>query len=99
MGDHEGEEVTMDDLVKTDGLYYEKFSHVPFTGKITGNERGSFMYGVKHGLWVSFHENGRLSQKGTYKNGEKQGYWVWYHADGTVDANLTGTFKNGVKVD
>lgn len=29
---------TMDDLVKRDGLHCKKFSDVPFTGKVTGEE-------------------------------------------------------------
>jgi hypothetical protein len=29
--------VTMDDLVKRDGIHYKKFSDVPFTGKTTEN--------------------------------------------------------------
>ena len=27
---------TMDDLVKREGIYYKKFTDVPFTGKTTG---------------------------------------------------------------
>ena len=27
--------VTIDDLVKREGIYYEKFTDVPFTGKVT----------------------------------------------------------------
>ena len=27
---------TMDDLVERDGLYYQKFTNVPFTGEVTG---------------------------------------------------------------
>ena len=60
---------TMGALVKTDGLYYKKFSDVPFTGKGTGNPQGSFKDGRKHGPWVEYHDNGRLWVKGTYKNG------------------------------
>ena len=41
------EEVTMDDLVETDGLFYKKFTDVPFTGKVTGKEQGSFKKGKK----------------------------------------------------
>ena len=58
--------VTMDDLVKTDGLYYKKFTDVPFTGKVTGNTQGTFRNGKKHGPWVRFHSDGRLYRKGTY---------------------------------
>ena len=33
-------DVDYNDLVKRDGLYYEKFTDEPFTGKSTGKERG-----------------------------------------------------------
>ena len=33
---------TMDDLVKWNGLYYKKYTEVPFTGKTTGKTQGSF---------------------------------------------------------
>ena len=61
---------TMDDLVERDGLHYKKFSLVPFTGKITGDEQGSVKNGKKHGPWVSYHDNGQLWFEGTYKDGE-----------------------------
>ena len=36
---------TFDDLVKRNGLYYKKFSQVPFTGKLTSQFQGSFKNG------------------------------------------------------
>ena len=35
------ETVTMDDLVERDGLYYKKFTNVPFTGDVTGKSQGA----------------------------------------------------------
>ena len=32
----------MDDLVKREGIYYQKFTDVPFTRKVTGKEKESF---------------------------------------------------------
>ena len=90
----------MDDLVERNGLYYEKFTVVPFSGKIDeGLERGSFRDGKREGLWFSFYDNGQLEWEGTYKDGKKDGPWVYYNKDGTVYENLTGTYKDGVKVD
>jgi hypothetical protein len=89
---------TMDDLVKRDGIYYKKFSTVPFTGKTTGKIQGSFRNGKKHGPWVSYHDNGQLRYKGTYKDGNKDGPWVRYTKDGTLDDIFTGTYKDGLKV-
>jgi hypothetical protein len=50
-----------------------------------------------HGSYVSYYnnDNGQLCRKGHYKDGP----WVGYKRDGTVDEEITGTFKNGVKVD
>ena len=98
MGIFGGEEVTHDDLVLREGLYYKKSTDVPFTGKVTGQEQGSFKDGRKHGRWVSYYDNGQVWMKGTYKNGKREGTWFDYHKDGTVDEKWTGTFKNGVKV-
>ena len=38
---------TMDDLVHRDGLFYKKFTDVPFTGKITGGAQGHSETGRK----------------------------------------------------
>ena len=55
--------------------------------------------GEKDGPWEYYFVNGRLREKGTYKNGKREGVWVDYDKNGTVNKTLTGTYKNGVKVD
>ena len=67
---------TMDDLVKRDGLYYKKFTDVPFTGDITGKSQGKIKNGKKEGPWIRYHKNGQLENKGIYKDGKKDGLWV-----------------------
>jgi hypothetical protein len=89
---------TMKDLVKRKGLYYRPFTEVPFTGKITGRTRGSFKNGKKHGSWVFYHDNGRLSEKGTYKNGKKEGLWIWFKREGVVLGPFTVTYKDGKRI-
>ena len=89
---------TLGDLVFRDGLYYEKFTDVPFTGKLTGRSQGSIKNGEVDGAWVAYHNNGQLWYKGNYKNGKKEGVWVGGNEDGTVFKPWTGTFKNGVKI-
>ena len=84
---------TIDDLVKREGLYYKKFSDVPFSGKTTGRVQGTFRKGKKHGPWVGYWDNGQLSSKGTYKNGKEEGPWVRYHKNGQL--RYKGTYKNG----
>ena len=87
-----------DDLVYRDGVYYKKFSEVPFTGRVTGLRNGLMKNGKEDGEWVINHENGKLSDKGNYKNGKRDGAWVGYYTDGTLDKEVTGTYKNGVKI-
>ena len=79
------------DLVKWDGLYYEKSADVPFTGKVTGRIQGSFKDGKQHGPWVHYYESGQLWMKGTYKNGKEEGPWVSYKPDGKLGAELDET--------
>ena len=90
--------VSYDDLVKRDGLCYEKFSEVPFSGKVTGLTKGSIRNGKREGAWTHYYSNGQLSYKGNYKNGKMEGEWVSYFSDGYMIPSNTGTYKNGVKI-
>ena len=85
--------LTIGALVQRDGLYYKKFTDVPFTGKITGNKQGSFKDGKKVGPWTSYHRNGQLKTKGTYKDGKKNGLWVRYHDNGKLHSK--SNYKDG----
>ena len=88
---------TMDDLMIKDGLYYKNFYKifigVPFTGKVTGKEQGSFRNGKKDGLWVYYHDNGQLWKSGTFTDGKEDGPWVHYEEDGQL--LMKGTYKDG----
>ena len=99
MGDLGSEEVTLDDLVEREGIYYKKFTDVPFSGKVTGIEQGTFKNGKKDSPWVVYYEDGQLHEKGDWKDGKMEGPWVVYNGYGTVDERFTGTYKNDVKVD
>ena len=84
----------MDDLVEREGLFYEKFTVVPFTGKIDeGLERGSFQNGKRDGLWVGYYENGQLEFQGDFRDGVRDGPWVHYRENGQLWSE--GTFKDG----
>tara|TARA_B110000902_G_scaffold263429_1_gene342471 strand:+ start:1319 stop:1807 length:489 start_codon:yes stop_codon:yes gene_type:complete len=85
--------VTFGELVERDGLYYEKFTDVPYTGKVTGEEQGSFRNGEREGTWVSYWENGQLSFKENYKNGQREGTWVGYFENGQL--SFKENYKNG----
>ena len=84
---------TLSDLVFRDGLYFKKFTDVPFTGKLTGNPQGSFKNGQREGAWVHYYENGQLEYKGNFKNGKAEGAWVRYWGNGQLF--YKGNFKNG----
>ena len=86
---------TIDDLVERDGLYYKKFTDVPFTGEISDKTtQGTFRNGEKEGPWVEYWKNGQLSFKGTYKDGKRDGPWVsYYYEDGQVWSERT--YKDG----
>jgi len=88
---------TFDDLVERDGIYYKKFSDVPFSGKLTGKDKGLIKNGKREGVWFSYWNNGQLWSKGNYKNGEREGKWVYYNMDGTLDRERSGIYKNGLR--
>ena len=89
------EEVTLDDLVERKGLYYKKFTDVPFSGKVTGGGQGEIKSGKREGPWVSYFENGQLDSKGTWKNGKEEGPWVGYFDNGQIETK--GNFKDGLE--
>ena len=86
------------DLVKRDGLYYKKFSEVPFNGKVEGKSQGFMKKGKKEGSWVYYHVHGHLKSKGDWYDGQKDGDWIGYNNDGSIWKKLTGTYKNGKKI-
>ena len=85
--------MTLGDLVERDGLHYEKFTDIPFTGEVTGAEQGSFKDGERDGAWVMYRMNGQLMNKGNWKNNKREGVWFNYFDDGTLDRK--GSFTNG----
>ena len=91
-------EVKFKDLVKQDGLFYMKFTQVPFNGKVKGQIQGSFRNGKEDGSWVYYYKNGQLSDKGEYKNGIQEGSWIVNNRDGRTVKKHTGTYKDGKKI-
>jgi len=90
--------LSMNDLVRRAGLYYEKFTATPFTGEVDeGQEKGSFKNGKREGSWEHYWDNGQLFSMGDYKNGKREGFWVYYDK-GVVFELWTGTYKNDVRV-
>ena len=90
---------SMGDLVKIDGLYYENFTHVPFTGEVDEEVYlGATKNGNHEGPWVMYQPSGQLATMGEYKNREREGRRVRYHEDGTKGEDLSGTYRNDGKV-
>lgn len=85
--------LTIDDLVKREDLYYKKFTDIPFTGKVTGLENGTFRKGNRNGEWLTFYENGQLKFKRNYKYGKPVGLWEQYHSNGQLKKR--GIYKDG----
>ena len=86
--------LTMDDLVVREGVYYKKFTDVPFTGEIDeGTKKGPFKNGKKDGTWIWYHDNGQLEWKQDYKNGILHGKFVMYYSNGQLWSK--GNRKNG----
>ena len=81
------------DLVKRDGIFYKKFSDVPFSGKVEGKYQVTFKSGKKEGLFLRYWDNGQLHLKGFYQNGKKINLWITYHANGNISTK--GNYKNG----
>ena len=91
--------LTIDDLVEREGVYFQKFTDVPFTGEIKeGLQRGSFKNGKRERGWEFYYDNGQLFSKGNYENSKKEGFWKSYKVDGTVWYWVTGTYKNDLLV-
>ena len=78
------ETVDYGELIERDGLYFEKFSDVPYTGKVIGEELGSMSKGLREGEWVGYYYNGQLESKENFKNGLRDGKSVWYHDNGNL---------------
>ena len=87
------ETVDSSNLVKRGGLYYKKFTDVPFTGKLSGRRQTTYKDGKKHGPFVQYRWNGQLSEKGTYKDGKLDGPWFMYFENGRV--SMKRTYKDG----
>ena len=84
---------TQDDLRERDGVYYKRFSDVPFSGKVTGLSKGSIKNGMREGAWITYHFDGQLHYKGNYKNGKREGAWISYWSNGQL--RYKGNYENG----
>ena len=83
-------ELSDDQLVERNGVYYEVNSEVPYTGKVTDTHengqlyiKGSYKDGKRDGLRTWWYEDGQKGYEGTYKDGELISKKEW-NEDGSV---------------
>lgn len=87
-------DISFDDLVERDGLYYEKFSDVPFTGNVVSRIQGRIIKGKQDGIWLIFDQDGKLSSKSNFRKGIADGQqFLYLHENG--DLSATFTYKQG----
>ena len=78
-----------------EGLYYDKSTDSPFTGKVRGLSEGLIREGKQEGPWIEFHRKRKLYLKGNYENGKRNGSWTAYWSSGQLVHQAI--FKNGVR--
>ena len=98
-------EYNTNDIIEMDnGLYTEKFSDEPLTGKVYGYfgeegnlkkvYKGNLLKGKKEGRWKSyFHSNGKKMYDENYKNGKEDGLHTWWYENGQKKFKVT--YKDG----
>ena len=99
------QEYNGNDLVEMDnGLWTEKFSDEPITGKVYGGfgeddnlkkvYMGNLLNGKKEGRWKSYyHSTGKKKYDYYYKNGELDGLNTNWYENG--QKKVEGTYKDG----
>ena len=86
-------DVDLGDLIERQGLIYEKFMDVPFTGNSIGKEQGKISKGKVEGEWLYYYDNGQLQYKINYKDGILDGEQLYYNENGQLEKTLI--FKDG----
>ena len=98
-------EYNFNDIIEMDnGLYTEKFSDEPITGKVYGGFGevkpfkkvyvGNLLNGKKEGRWKTyFHSNGKKKSDENWKKNKKDGLVTWWYENGKKKTEAT--WKNG----
>lgn len=71
-----------DDGIKTGYWEYNIVIGDGIRHKITS--KGSYVDGLKEGIWEEYYDNGNLRSKGLYTKGKQNGVWVWYKKNGDL---------------
>ena len=85
------EEVSEDQLVVREGVYYKNFSTTPFTGTyVEFYENGQLLWmgnlkdGKQDGLWKGYNEKGQLVNRGNWRNGKQHGLYETFYENGQL---------------
>ena len=84
-----------EDLVKREGLYYEKFTDIAFSGDVKGTGVGKIVSGKRVGYWEFRNPDGSLISKVNFENGKGHGAAEYFYGDGNISSK--GNWLNGRK--
>ena len=92
--------IPLDKLIFRDGLYYKKFTDIPFTGD-GGDifQNGEFKDGMKEGYWREYDSDGSLGKKEHFRKGELHGRSEYHYINGQkiienyIDGKLNGRWE------
>ena len=60
--------------------------------------KGEYKNGKRYGSWFYYYNNGQLNSKGNFWLDDKEGSWVFFYKDGFIDEELSGTYKNDIRI-
>ena len=64
---------------------------ITYLSQLEKKNMNNIVNGKREGIWMIYHENGKLCYKGEYNNGKQVGYWETYQPHGQL--NSRGKFK------
>jgi len=86
-------DVEYDNLVTRGGVFYEKFSNEPYSGRTTGDWQGQIVAGLWQGNVAVYRPDGTLWWEIPFKKGIRDGeYKAWCH-NGNIQTQFK--YKNG----
>lgn len=101
------ETLTMDDLMERNGLYFKKFTNVPFSGSVVQNcpkgkpkdifqegFSGKIVNGLREDYWIITFCLSSSIQRGNFLRGKREGLWEFYYGDGQLER--IGYFKENM---
>ena len=97
---------SIDDLFVREQTYFNKFSDMPFTGKVKGRINGEIINGLRHGKWEVYYKQDLfdklldkkvLKVRGNFEAGLREGTWEYYFENGNLFAK--GNYSRDLMID